>query len=787
MAKALEALTRPMESFANIGETFNKTLQKFNGVLGAVKFKIYAESVKSMAVAIAILAGSVVVLTLVDQGKMWSAVGAITALAVVLGLLTAVSGKIGGKEGVQFGKLALTLLALGVSMAIMASALKKISSIDPEKAIQTISGFVVIVGSIMAIMAVANRTKSGFIKLGTAFLGMASAILLMAMVAKILGKMNPEELHQGGRAIGMFALVIAGLMAATKLLTGSKNVDKIAKTISKVGTAILMMAIVAKILGKMDKQELHQGGRAIGMFSLVIVGLMAATKLITGSKNVDKIGGAIAGVAGALLMMALVTRILGTMDPDKLHQGARAIGMFSLIIVGLMAATRLIGAGDNVGKVGRTLLMVSVAIGIMGITAALLSLIDVEGLKKGIIAVGFLSAFMAGLMFVTKFVPTGIMGTLITLTVVIGLLSLSVGILSAINPQRLAGATAALGILIGMFALVIGVSSMATTAMGPLIVLTVAIGVLAGALYLIAQLPIEKSMAATISLSALLLSLSGALVLLGVVGAMGPAAFIGIGALATLIVSLTALIIGIGYLMEKIPVLQDFLSNGISILKQLASGIGEIIGSFVSGFMTQISSSLPGIATDLSLFMTNLAPFIAGAKLIDTDVLAGVGILAGAIALLTAAKLLDGIVSFVTFGSSFADLGKELSQFMINAMPFITLSKQIDPAIMTGVKTLAEAVAILTGNNILDSLTSWLTGGNTLGDFGSQLGGLGTSMNQFATNLGTFDDAKLTTVNCACKAIKTLAQAASEIPNEGGLWGALCGDNSLASFGSQLP
>ena len=787
IAKALEALTSPIEVFADIGETFNKTLKKFNGVLGAVKFRIYAESVKTMATAIAILAGSIVVLTLVDQGKMWSAVGAITALAVVLGVLTAVSGKIGGKEGVQFGKLALTLLALGVSMALMASALNKISKINPDQALQTIGGFVLIVSSMMGIIAIANKSKSGFVKLGAAFLGMASALLLMAMVTKILGNMDRAELIQGGVAIVAFSAIIVGLMAATKLLTGSKNVDKIGKSIAKIGSAILMMAVVAKLLGNMDRAELIQGGLAIAAFSAIIVGLMAATRLIAGSKNVAKIGGAIAGIGGALLMMAVTAKIAGSMQPEALTKGIAAIAAFSGIIVGLMAATKLIGNGKNVGKIGRTLLMLSISIGIMGVTAALLSLIDIKGLAKGIIAVGFLASFMAGLMYVTKFVPKGIMGTLITLTTVVGVLALSVGILSAIDPTRLAGATVALGILIGMFALVIKVSSMATTSMGPLIVLTVAIGVLAGALYLIAQLPVEKTMAATLSLSTLLLSLSAALVLLGIVGSLGPAAFIGIAALATLIVALTAVFVGIGYLMEKIPELQEFLNSGLSVLIQIAGGIGEMVGAFVKGALTQISSALPVIGTNLSLFMTNLTPFIAGVKMIDTDVLAGVAILAGAILLLTAAQLCEGIASFLTFGSSFADLGSQLSQFMTNAMPFIMMSKLIDPSIMEGVKTLAEAILILTGANVLEGISRLIGGESSLDNFGSQLAGLGTSLNQFATNLGTFDESKLTTVNCATKAIKALAQAANEIPNEGGLWGALCGENSLATFGSQLP
>ena len=576
-------------------------------------------------------------------------------------------------------------------------------------------------------------------------------------------------------------------MAATKLLTGSKNVDKIGPTLSKIGSAILMMGIVAKLLGGMDRAELIQGGLAIVAFGAIIVGLMAATRLINGSKNVANIGSAIAGIAGAMLMMAITAKIAGSMKIPALIKGGIAVTAFGGIIVGLMAATRLIGKEENVAKIGRTLLMVSVAIGIMGITAALLSLIDITGLAKGIIAVGFLAAFMAGLMYVTKFVPNGIMGSLITLTVVVGILALSIGILSAINPTRLAGATAALGILMGTFALVIAVSKMASTAMGVLITLTVAISILTISLLLLAKLPIKKSLAVTIGLSTLLLALSGALVILSIVGAAWAPALIGIGVLAAFIVAITGLIIGIGYLMEKIPKLQEFLGTGISVLKQLASGLGEIIGSFVSGIMTQVASSLPKIATDLSLFMTNLAPFIAGARTIDTSVLLGIGVLAGAIALLTGAQLIAGIGSFLTFGSSFANLGSQLSQFMINAMPFIMFSKQIDPSIMEGVKTLAEAILILTGANILEGITRLFGGESSLENFGSQLAGLGTSMNQFATNLGTFDESKLTTVSCACKAIKALAQAANEIPNEGGLWAKIVGENSLATFGGQLP
>ena len=785
-AQAIEALTSPMEAFADIAKTFNITLKKFNGVLSAFKFKLLADSLKSMAIAIAILVGSIVVLTMVDQGKLLAAVATVVVLAAVLAGLAAVAGKFGGKEGVQFGKLSLTLLALGVSMLLMASALKKIAKINPEQYNQAIVGFITLMASLILLMATVNRNKTGFIKLGAAFIGIASALLVMATVTKILGKMDREQLIQGGLAILAFSAIIVGLMAATKLLTGSKNVDKIATTIGKIGTALLMMAIVAKILGKMDREQLIQGGLAILAFSAIIVGLMAATKLISGSTNVDKIGKAIFGISAGLLMMALVAKLCASMEPGDLLKGTLAITAFSGIVVGLMAATKLLTGSKNVDKIGKTILMVSVAIGLMAISAALLSLIDTANLAKGVIAVGFISAMVAGLIAVTHFAKN-VKGTMIAITVAIGILALSVGLLSMIDPTKLAGATIALGILLGMFALVIAASSMAAASIGPLIVMTVAIGVLAGALYLIAQLPIENALAATISLSTLLIALSASLVMLSVVGTLGAAAFIGIAALATLIIALTAVVVAIGYFMEEFPALENFLDSGLAALIKLAGGLGEMVGAFVKGALTQIVSSLPIIGTQLSTFMTNLTPFITGAKMVDGDVLAGVGILAAAIIALTAASLIEGITSFMPFVGSFADLGTQLSLFMTNAAAFINGASMIKPEMVESIKTLAEALMIITAANLVEGLNRLLGGGSSVETFATQLPILGNGIRAFITSLGTISEDQVVTAKNAANIIKTLAQAAAEIPNTGGLLGDLIGNNDMGPWSEQLP
>lgn len=851
LANVLDKLTEPLESLDELLENTADAVKAFKGVLNAFKFKIIADSIKSFATAIAILAGSIVVLTMVDPGRMWSAVGAITVLMGLLAGLTVIAGKFGGKTGLEFGKIALTMLGLGMAMMMMASALRTISKIDTGKAIQAIGGFVVIIGSMIGMMAIVGKKGSNFVKLGATFLGLSVAILLMGMVAKSLGKMDRGELIQGTAAIVAFTGIIISLMAATHLLTGSKNVDKIGKSIAKIAAAILIMMVVAKLAAKMEPSELIKGTLAIIAFGGIIVGLMAATKLISGSKNVGKIGSAIFGISAALLMMIFTAKLAATMKIEDLNKGALAISAFSTIIIALMAATNLVTGSKNVGKIGKTILAISVAIGLLAITAAILSLIDIKSLAKGVIAVGFLSAMIAILIHSTKDAKK-VTGTLWAIVGAIAVLAIAIGVLSMIKPDKLLSSSVALGIVLGMFSLVLKSSGAVKKGVATIAVLAVGVVALGGVLYHLSQLPADRVIASAIGLSVLLgtmtlvmmalgamsgmttqalvgvlgiaglcitlylvvdvlskmqnisnaaenaealgkfmgilavvqllcaaagaiytmtggmamlglvgmvaligtlylllgalaimsnisdavsnlealstfmIKMTGVLIALSIIGPLAMSGVTGMAALIGLMAAIGALAVGIGYLMEKIPAIQKFLDSGIEVLVNLANGVGRIVGAFIGGALSGITNSLPQIGTDLSNFMTNATPFIDGAS-------------------------------------------------------------KITPSMMNGVKSLAETILILTGTDILQSLTSWITGGNSLANFGSQLGGLGTSLNEFASELGEFDESKVTTITCACNAIKTLADASSKIPNDGGLAGFFAGENSIDVFGSKLP
>jgi len=880
-----------------------------------IQFKLLADGIKSIAIAIAILVGSIVVLSKMewsDIQKGLEVIGILLGAIIAMGAIAYFGGKNAEKMQISFMKMAAMILAIGIALKIMASALKTISKIDKLGLEQLGAIFLLIVGLLGSIYLI-TRSEKDAVKMGGTLLAIGVALRLMAGVVKTLGKIDGHQLAQGMMAITLFGVIIAGLMLVTRYMTRGVNFAKIGGTLALIGLAFYEMARVVKILGKMDRDQLIQGGNALAQFAVIIVGLMFATKLLTGSRNVAKIGPTIALIGVAFTAMAVAVKILGKLEQSELNKGLFAVGAFTLIVIGLIHALGSIGA-KKIENIGMTLFAISACIGVMALSAALLSLISIEGLAKGIIAIGLLSLCVMGMIKATRGAEN-VYQNIWAITAAIGVMTVSLALLSLINPEKLIGPVIALGTIMGMFALIIkAASGMSGTSVAGIGVMIGVVVVLAIVIAELSKLDTNAAIKSTLAISILMLAMAGVLAILGAIGGLtsnallgvvgmlalcvilislvgilavmskvenaaknatilakfigvltivliatalvgtlyaataglaatgllglaallpillgviallaainlisnaeanaklltsflevmtealikiaivGPLALMGVAALYGLISVMGVMLLfitTIGALITYIPQIQQFMNTGLKLFIELAGGLGEMIGAFVKGALTQISSGLPEIGTNLSMFMINVTPFIVGAKMVDNKVLKGVEILAASILLLTAAEFINGVANFLSGGSSLADLGTQLSQFMTNAMPFIMIASTLNESMMAGVKTLASAILTLTAADLVKSVTNFITGGSSsLAEFGEQLPALGSRISEFAANLGDFSESQVNTVRCAGEAIKALAEAAGELPNEGGIWASIFGDNSLSTFANDLP
>ena len=574
---------------------------------------------------------------------------------------------------------------------------------------------------------------------------------------------------------------------------------------------------------------------------MIIVLLVKNLKPLGKEQFLDGVGSTLFGIAAAMMVMALVMKIVGGMNPAKALQGMAGVAVLAGLIVGMVYALKPLEKDQSLKRVGRTLLMMSVAIGVLALVATLLGFVNPKNLIQGLAAVTVLTVLMKCLVEATRG-ATNITGTVVAITIAIAVLVAAVASLGLIDPTKLAAGTLAVSAILGMFSLVLKMAGTVKAANVTMWAIVTMITVLSVALYLLARMPIENTLGAAAALSLTMIALSGALMILSKVGAtfsmalqgimlltamavpmlafvgvlalmsgienaeanaklltglmaamtlllvpltaiglVGGAAAVGLALMTVIIGAIGVLVYELGKFMSKSDDLEEFVDKGLGLLEKLGLGIGKALGAIITGAVLGAAASLPILGAALSGFMLLAMPFINGVKMVNSDVLKGTAILAAAIALLGVADLIAMITTLGGIG--LPALGGMLSGFWNYGKDFFEGIKGVDGSSLEGVKYLAQAIMILTAADVLDSLTAWFTGGNSLTQFGEELSKFGPYMKGYSDAVTGIN---VEAVSASADAAKKLAEMAKSLPNSGGLLGKIMGENDIGAFGDQL-
>lgn len=742
----------------------------------------FGKMMTKMAIALLLMVAVVKIASKLEEGEILKGVN---FLIVFAGFLLAIN-LIALLPSKNIDKLGGMMLKMTVSLLLMLAVIKLASKLTPDEinaGVDFLKAFVSFVGILALIGALGGKAIDG---VGKMMIGISVSMLILVGVMKLISMLTPEELAVGILVISIFARMVAMLIIVTGLF--GSQIGKVAGTITAFGIAIAILAAVAILCGYVKPELLAKGLVAVGLLSSFMALMIWATRGANDVKgNIIAITVAIAVLAGAVALLTLI-------DPVKLAITTAVMsvlmGMLALVIKVAGSANKAMGA----------IIAITVTIAVLAGVLYMLSELPVESTIGSAIALGGLLLVMTGVLAlmipIGKMAKDAMMGVvaLTTLAVPLALFALVLAMMSAMKVQDALPNVIALTVLCTALTLLLiplSLIGLLVTASGGAVLLgvvalaTMAIPLAAFVLVLAAMSGIQNGIVNAMALAMLMSTIGDVLFKISIVA---PLAVIGAAAITAMIGLMTVfgvLATAIGALVTQFPQLQTFLDTGIPILEQLAHGLGSIIGNFISGLAGGIIDILPQLGLALSLFMTSLLPFITISKMVDESVLAGVGILTAAIIAFTVAELIAGVASMAGLG--LVALGAELSMFMMAAMPFILGASMISEDMMTGVKMLAETILILTAANVLEGLTSLFTGGSSLENFASQLPVLGDGLAAFSASLGTFTEDQLATVNCAAQAVKTLASAAAEIPNTGGLLGDLVGDNDLGPFAAQFP
>ena len=841
----------------NILENAAESLKSFSKVLNGYSWDLKAKAIQKLAISIGILVGAIFVLSKIDNpNRLWNAVGIVGALAgILVGLAVAMELMSKSSIRLQRGKIDIeglksSILQIGVTLGLLALVVKMIGNMNADEAKQGFTGLTgMAAGMIVFIAAIGKLVKTDALqnidKVGKMMTKLSIAMILMVGVAKLAGKLSPEEMFKGvvfATAFGVFVRAITKVAKDSGEYTG-----KVGGMAVKLSIAMGLMVGVVKLVGKLSPEEMFKGvvfATAFGVFVKTLVKSISLGE----EQKIAAIGRILLSLSISMGLMIGVMKLIGKLSPEEMFKGIAFVTAYTLFVKAVVKAVS-IGNDRSIAKISGTILAMSVAIGLLAGVSFLLSKMSLGGLTKGITAVGLLG-FIMSMMIKSLKGAQYVHKSIMMMTVAIGTMALAVVSLSMIDTGDLFAATAALSVLMTTFGIMSkSLKGIRRVPLKPIASIMGVVIALSGVIMALSKLKAGSALESVSSISILMLSLSSAMEIMDSVGhisrnsikaltaisliasgvglamtlltklnpgptleiaaslslvlislattakilstispiaatgMMGAAKFIG---LVTVIGSILGVV---GGLVGLIPGAENFLKNGVPILETIGSALGGLIGGFIGGIGIGVTNQLPHMSENITEFMKEIANASKAAADIDGDSFSGIRDLCDAMLNVSIGALIDKFVN--AFGESSMEVfGRNIESFMESMQTVSTslANTNIDTSSINKIAKSGQLLAEL--NNAIPPQNGFVqawTGTKNLGDFGAAVETFSECILEInkATNVEgfTFNESA---INAISKAGKGFSKLANSIPLKNGFVQDWAGSSELGLFGTAV-
>lgn len=702
-----------------IALSVSKFLKSVTGILDGVRgcFEAYQTNLKAgtllkIGAAIALLAGSIVAISMIDSDKLSASLGAITVLfANLLGAM-AIFNKISSDTG-KVSKACTAMIAMSVAVSILAGALKKVSDLDWGELARGLVGIAGLTTIVVASSKAMASSQKQVMKGATSLIIFGAAIKILASACEDLSKLQWDELGRGLTGVGVLFAEIAVFLRVAKF---NGKMISTATGIVILSAAMKVLASACKDFGQMEWSEIGKGLAGIGG---LLAELAVFTNLAGNAKHVMSTGVALITIGAAMKIFASAVKDFGQLQWDEIGRGLTAMGgaLAEVAIAVNLMPKNMIGMGTGLVIVGGALEIIANCMSKFGG-------MQWEEIGRGLTVMG---GALAELAISLNFMK-GTLGGSAALLVASGVLAVLAPVLSILGALSWEAIAKGLISIAGAFT-IIGVAGAVLTPLVPTIL------ALSGAFALIGVgvLTIGAGLlAAGTGLSALAIGFTA----LATAGAAGATA---------IVAALTVIVTGIAGL---IPAVLTKVGEGIiAICKVIAAGapaIGEAVKAVVLTLIDVFVSCVPQLADGaLQLVVGLLAALVTYTpQIVDLAFKFLIGILDG-IASNLPSLIKAGVDVLVAFFAGIVDalrgidtgaLLKGIAGIGLLSAIMLALSAtaSLVPGAMVGIlgmgAVVAEMALVLAAVGLLSKLPglSWL-----IGEGGKLLQGIGTAIGQF--------------------------------------------------------
>lgn len=796
ISKFLKSVTEPLEGLNGVLEGVTGILDGVRGCFEAYQTNLKAGTLLKIGAAIALLAGSIVAISLIDSDKLSASLGAITVLfANLLGAM-AIFNKISSDTG-KVAKACTAMIAMSVAVYILAGALKKVSDLDWGELAR---GLVGIAGLTTIVVASSKAMASGrkqVMKGATSLIIFGAAIKILASACKDLSKLQWDELRRGLTGVGVLFAEMAVFLRVAKF---NGKMISTATGIVILAAAMKVLASACKDFGQMEWSEIGKGLAGIGG---LLAELAVFTNLAGNAKHVMSTGVALIAIGAAMKIFASAVKDFGQLQWDEIGRGLTAMGgaLAEVAIAVNLMPKNMIGIGTGLVIVGAALEIIAncmskfggmqweeIGRGLTVMGGALAELAISLNFMKG--TLGGSAALLVASTALAILAPVlSILGALSWEAIAKGLISIAgaftiIGVVGAVLTPlvptilALSGAFALIGVGVltigagllaagtGLSALAIGFTALATAGA-------------AGATAIVAALTVIVTGIAGLIPAVLTKVGEGIIAICKVIAAGAPA----IGeAVKAVILTL------IDVFVSCVPQLADgALQLVVGVLAALATYTPQIVDlafKFIIGILEGIASNLPSlIKAGIDVLMAFFAGVVDALSGIDTGALlkgiVGIGLLSAIMVALsaTAALVPGAMVGILGIGAVVAEMALVLAAVgLLSKLPGLSWLIGEGGKLLQGIGT---AIGQFVGGIV----------GGFMSGVSSQFPQIGADLSAFMNNVQPFLQGASQIQPSMMDGVKALAETvliltAADILQ--GLTSWLTGGSSLSKFGEEL-
>lgn len=307
---------------SKIGEGF----EQLTGTLKAAQTQLKAKALLEIGAAVALLTGSVLILSTIDPKKLNPAIQSLailfTQLLIGMGVLTKISGAAGF---LKLPAVAASMVLMSGAILILVVALKSLAKLDWEALKKGLVGVGILLGELTAAVTIMSLASGNMARTSAGIIALALAVKILASAVKDFSKMSWKEMIKGlsGVAISLIAIAAAMRLMPPKLALQGAG-------LLAIGIGLEAISVAVNSFAKMGVRDLAKG----------LIGVAGALNTISASMHLMPKKGMVAQAAALLLIgialqgIASAVAKMGAIDWKTMGHGLLGIAAALLILAG---------------------------------------------------------------------------------------------------------------------------------------------------------------------------------------------------------------------------------------------------------------------------------------------------------------------------------------------------------------------------------------------------------------------------------------------------------------------